>query len=383
MSVNLSKGKILPIGVDLGTATLKMAQLRAMPKGAFTLIAAAIAEVPPEARREPAARMRFLHDGLRIAMKDAAFKGNQCILSLPAEMTFVQHLKLAKMPPEQLASALHWELQGKLPYDPSRAIIRHVLAGEIYENNEVRQEVIVLAVNRDTVEAHINLLRRVKLDCVGMNIEPCAIVDCFARLFRRSADASRATLFIDIGVGSTQVVISHGQHAAFARNLFLAGNQFDQAVADGLKVSLDEAQRMRRLAAADELGDGQLAPLQEALSPAVTALSDQVTSCLRYYESVFPNRPLERAVFLGGQAYDKRLCQMLARQLVLPAQIGDPLAGIPRESNVPGLGSQGDGSRLEASGDESLPDWAVAVGLSLSAAPRTQTAERHEEVVRA
>jgi len=85
-------------------------------------------------------------------------------------------------------------------------------------------------------------------------------------------------------------------------------------------------------------------------------------------------RPLERAIFLGGQAYDKRLCQALARQLALPAQIGDPLAGIPREPDAlaPGV----------TSADGSLPDWAVAAGLSLGSAAGAKAAGRQEEVVR-
>jgi type IV pilus assembly protein PilM len=274
-----------------------------------------------------------------------------------------------------LAAALHWELQGKLPYDPSRAVIRHMVAGEILADNEVKQEVIVMAANRETVETHIDLLRRAKLDPIGVNIECCAIVDCFARLFRRTSDSIRTTLFIDIGAASTQVVISHGAKTAFARNLFLAGNHFDQVVADAMKVSLDEARRLRCTAAASQdQADPAIANVQAAQAPMVESLGEQLTSCLRYYESVFPNRPLERAVFLGGQAYDKRLCQSLARQLALPAQIGDPLAGIARD---------GEESPAAVSAEANMPEWAVAVGLSLGSAMADQHAERDEEVVHA
>lgn len=372
MAVNLTKGKPLPIGIDLGTTSIKMAQLRALHRG-YSLIAMGSSEVPPEARREPSARLRFLLDAIRTLMRTQGFKGTRCILSLPAEMTFVQHLKVPKMPPEQLEATLHWELQGKLPYDPSRAVIRHLVAGEILAENEVKQEVVVMAANRDTVETYINLLRRAKLDPVGVNIEACAIVDCFGRLFQRTSDNIRTTLFVDIGAASTQVVISHGPAVAFARNLFLAGNQFDQVVADALKVPLDEAHRLRyEAASAHSEGQAMSEQVHAAQGPMVEALGEQLTSCLRYYESVFPNRPLERAVFLGGQAYDKRVCQTLARQLALPAQIGDPLAGIPRE---------GEESAAPSNGEANLPDWAVAVGLSLGSA-LGQSAEPHQEVVR-
>ncbi|MCK4602323.1 MAG: hypothetical protein KAU28_07640, partial [Phycisphaerae bacterium] len=67
----------------------------------------------------------------------------------------------------------------------------------------------------------------------------------------------------------------------------------------------------------------------------------------------------ERAIFVGGQALDKRLCQSIAKRLNLPAQIGDPLLRIKRI----------DGAGLEFGLDrrEPQPHWSVAVGLSLGA----------------
>jgi Tfp pilus assembly PilM family ATPase len=74
---------------------------------------------------------------------------------------------------------------------------------------------------------------------------------------------------------------------------------------------------------------------------------------VRYYESVFRNQGIERSIFVGGQAYDRRLCQMIARKLNLPAQIGDPLVRISRSEAA------------TLTGDDPQPNWAVAIGLSL------------------
>ncbi len=89
-------------------------------------------------------------------------------------------------------------------------------------------------------------------------------------------------------------------------------------------------------------------------------MADELTQCLRYYESVFRNSSVERAVFVGGGAYDKRLCQSLAQRLNLSAQIGDPLMGLKCAS----------GATLSPGMDRRAPqpNWAVAVGLSLGAA---------------
>lgn len=360
MQVKLIKGRSLPIGVDLGTHCIKMAQVR-LVDGQYELLAASSRELPDDARKNPALRAKCIADAFRELPRTVPFKSRECILSIPAETTFVQHLKMAKMPDDQFANALQWELQGKLPYDPSQAIIRYVIAGDIYDHEEVKREVVVLAASREVVESHVDLARRAKLDCVAVNVEPCAIVECFSRMFRRAEDAERAALFIDIGYTSTQVVVAHGPHLAFAKNLFIGASQFDRAVAEGLQIPLGEARQMRiDLQQGQATDGGQADRVYQFLGPTLSGLADEVTNCLRYYESVFHNRPVERVVFLGGQAHDKRLCQSLAQRLAMPAQIGDPLAGMRR--------AEGAGLEIGLDRRGVQPDWAVAIGLSLGAA---------------
>lgn len=358
MPIKWISGKVFPIGIDLGTATLKMAQLK-QHDGALELHAAGCAILPPDARKNPAVRNRFNVEAIRQLAKRYPFKGKRCVMSIPAEATFVQHIKVAKMPEEQLKTALQWELQGKLPYDPSQAVIRHVVAGEIFAEGEIRLEVIVLAVSRDAVDAHLEIARQAKLECEAINVEPCAIVDSFARLFRRADDNQRATLFVDLGATTTQVVISHGPNLVFAKNLSIGGGQFDQAVADGMQLPLEEAQQLRRDIQASEEAAPNLREVYHLLDGQIQSLGAELTNCLRYYDTVFHNQPVERMIFLGGQAHDKRLCQIIAQRLALPARIGDPLARVGR--------NEGAGMDIGLDRRNVQPAWAVAVGLSLGA----------------
>ena len=112
----------------------------------------------------------------------------------------------------------------------------------------------------------------------------------------------------------------------------------------------------QQLAAMDE-SDPRIDELQACMGDAVDELVDELTQCLRYYESIFQNQSIERAIFLGGQAANKRLCQTIAQRLNLPAQIGDPLVQV---------GSLSAGG-LDAGLDRRQPQprWAVAIGLSL------------------
>jgi len=130
-------------------------------------------------------------------------------------------------------------------------------------------------------------------------------------------------------------------------------------VADGMRVSLDQAHAMRVDLQKVQHGSTAEDELYHLLDKPLDALAGELTQCLRYFESVFRNQAVERAIFVGGQAYDKRFCQSLAQRLNLPAQIGDPLLHVRRVA--------GAGLPIGLDRRTPQPDWAVAVGLSLGA----------------
>lgn len=358
MALKFVRGKTFPIGVDLGSSTVKMAQLR-LEDDQLELLAAASAEVPLRIRETPAKRNGFLAQALRKMLRAAPFKGRRCVLSLPAEATSVQHAKLPAMGAEEMDAALRHELQGKLPYPVEDAVIRYVVAGNVYSESADRQEVIAICASRETLSDYLGVARRAKLDVAGVNVASCAIIECFSRLFRRTSDSARAILYIDMGATTTQVVFAHGRSMVFSRDLDIGAEQLDQSISKALNVPCEEARAIRM-----DLARGQIDPstekeLHHLMDQKLESLASELTKCLRYHEAVFRGKAVERAIFVGGGAYDKRLCQSLAQRLNLPAQIGDPLVRVSR--------AEGAGGGPGMDRREPQPDWAVAVGLSLGA----------------
>ncbi|MCE5276785.1 MAG: pilus assembly protein PilM [Planctomycetaceae bacterium] len=345
MALRIVRGQNLPIGVDLGTGALKMVQLHRVNED-LTLVDAHTEPLPPGGDLD--ARLDVQADAIRRSLRGGRFKGRTCVLSIPACDTLVQHVKIPKMAQEDIETAIVGELAGKLPYPPEQAIIRHAVLGETHAQAEPMIEILTVSISRALMDAYLAMARRARLDVVGVGIECCAIVECFARLFRRASEQTRTVLLVDIGAHSTQAALSQGGTMRFARNLALGCEDLDKMLGETLGVDAPEAARLRRQspAAAGE------AALDQAIDASAAPLARELTQCLRYYESVFLSPAVERAVIVGGGACDARLCQSLGRQLNLPVSGGDPLVRVKRRSG-------------QVSGPQ--PDWAVAVGLGLGA----------------
>ena len=126
-------------------------------------------------------------------------------------------------------------------------------------------------------------------------------------------------------------------------------------------------------AVSEDRRTGQLAPgltpsvLQQELAPVappefdlqgpLESLTDEVAMCLRYYESMFPGRRVERAVFYGGEARHRGLCQIIAKRVRCAAHVADPVARIARTGKEPCMG---------VDFTTPQPGWTIAFGLSLS-----------------
>ncbi len=111
------------------------------------LVAAACEVIPDEIRKPGAERDTFVGDAIRKMLADG-FRGKQVVTCLPASAMAMQHLRVGKMTAEELTKALPFEAAGKLPFDANRAVIRHTVAGDVYQNGEAKQEVIVMAARR-------------------------------------------------------------------------------------------------------------------------------------------------------------------------------------------------------------------------------------------
>lgn len=410
-----------PIGVDFGSDCLRLAQV-AWINNEVRLIAAASADVPQHVRHNPETRLQFFTETTRDLLVQGNFRGRQAILALPAASMYIQHLRVAKMDEAATKKALPWEARGKLPIDPSQALIRHLIAGEVYQDQEPKNEVIVMAAAREWVNQFLAAASKAKLDVIGMNVEPKALVDCFTHVYRRKSDSDVTNCFVDIGAASTRAVIARGEQILFARTIPVGGDHFTRATAHEMRTNLEEAKLLRvRLCAAtpalDENRERQQvrtepepstrndasfallnaalpkpdadAPVAQPVEPAaapeaaptksqssdqelarrveqacrepLNKLIEELDLCRRYHEATFPNRPVDRLIFVGGEARQRTLCQHIARELQVTAQLGDPLVRMVRVSEI-GIESGIDRRHPQ-------PGWAVAVGLSLGPSP--------------
>ncbi len=344
-----------PMGVDFGADCLRIAQVRQCRRD-FNLRAAAFADVPPDVRADPGLHLAFFARTVPQLLAQAPFRGREAVLGLPASVVHIQNLTLPPTPEKDLKDAIVREAGRRLPFDPSHALIRHTVVGEMRETPGL--QVIAMAADSRWVNKYIEAARAARLNVVAMNVQPLALLDCFARAHRRTSELESTRFYIDIGSSGTRAMIARGTRLLFARNIFVGGDHLTRSVAESLGIGFHDARMMRiKLCASPH---AQAGGVDSALQHPLDELIRGLELCRRDHQAAFPEFPVERLVFVGGEARQRGLCKRIAKRLGVPGQTGDSLRRMALSGRI-GIESAIDRRHPQ-------PAWAAAIGLSIGPA---------------
>jgi len=350
-----------PIAIDFGSSSVKLMQ--AAPGNPPTLLAAVGLRIPDELREDRILRIDYLEKQLPRMLRKGGFRGRRVICSIPSSDTLIQHMQITTAPGIKEEETVKMQLSGQRGMSGRGMVVRTYHVTEVHREGESLSEVICFAIGREAVMRYVQLLRKCKLETVGVHSEVIGMVRAFDHMQPTDSKGGVATLYVDVGCASTNVAITHDVQLVFARCIQIGGTQLDERLAKrlGCDIATARAQRISEQvlaggqnAAQPSGGVATAAAPDDALAEVAGSIADELSMCVRYHQSLFRGQPINRIIFVGGEARNIPLCQHIARELQLPAQLGDPLARYEhkRSLRTPGLAL-----------GQPQPGWAVVCGL--------------------
>ena len=377
---------LLPIGLDIGHNSVKMIQLVGNG-GQMRVLAANKVRVDPGIDGDGEERRSFVISAIKRMLAEGNFRGRNVVSCLPSDGLKITSLRLAEAEDEKIEQALRKEAAQRFGLDPDKDAINYVLAGNVRQGDEIKNELILFAADNETIKSHIGMLEEAQLRPVGIDTVPCALFRSFERSLRRQEDREQTVVFVDVGSRFTTVVFGRGGEISFVKQIPIGGEKFNREIAARLGISVNEAEMLRgklgmERSASAERGlvvpasgateQGSSGPILQggqngagldastrqvmvdAMGVVAEELAREISLCFRYYTVTFRGKRVERAIFAGGEAYENILLNVLRRQLTVEIEVAQPLKGF----DMMNINFDSDRRGL-------LCEWAVAVGLSL------------------
>ncbi len=294
------------VAADVGSATVKMAQVDGSG-GKVVLRHGAVSAIDGKG---PVSLLKQL-------LADAKINSRQVAFAVASPEVVIRSFEFPKMAQEELEKAIRLEAErASLSGEP---IEEMVVDWHILSSNGTTRGILAM-VPRKAILPRLNLAQEAGLSPILVDVEGLALWNCYWELSGRKESAAKTVLLLNIGAGTTNLVIAQGPDQIILIRDFPLGARLFQAGP----------------------GDDWLAEVRDSLS---------------YAHAECGLKAIEAAYVTGGGSAERKITEPLSAMLAKPVVVWNPLSHLscePKQVSIP-----------ESSG----PLLAVAIGLALRQIP--------------
>ncbi|HEV58022.1 MAG TPA: hypothetical protein ENN87_11110 [Phycisphaerales bacterium] len=331
-------GPIELIGLDIGTAWVKLVQLRRDNNG-YVGTKIAVEPIEADGSDEPPAEVRVAR-AVRQCLKQAGVNAHAvCAVCGPEVM--VRTFRFPHLPAEALGQAVLLEAQQVCPLDITTSVVDYRLVqppdpsakedDAASEGPASKQGVLVVAPN-ETIQRQVQQARAGSAKVALVDVEGLALLNCVSAFEHREHHTSIAV--VNVGKTYTNVAVLGSDGLPFIRDLPTAANDIIASIA---QTTGNDPNTVEQAVADPEkattLGLDMPAALRESCRGLVTSISET----LRYYGLQEGADPIRRILLCGGFALVGEFVQMLDHALTEEVVVFNPFAEIPWVGDRTGL----------------------------------------------
>jgi type IV pilus assembly protein PilM len=340
LGISLRRRSKSPIGLDIGTNTFRVAQLRRggerpllINYGSIKVPLGIISEgevMDPEA----------VSKTLISLWKNLNLSEKRVVIGVANQKVVARLIVLPYMQKKELKSALRYQAQDYIPIPLEEAILDFDVVGEfVSDENERMIEVLLVAARRDMIESHIEAVETAGLIPLAIDVSSLAFARSLVGDTSALAEAigEQAVALVNISSGTTNIVVVENELPRFTRTSSIAGNTFTEVLADKLHLTFEEAENLKikiglppvNSKSSGEESNGERQEVQEILLQVANEFIADLRRSLDYYLAQATRvRNIERIIVTGGAAYMTNLIEHLSAALKLTVEIGHPLRSV-------------------------------------------------------
>ena len=288
-------------------------------------------------------------DTIRQAIREFKVKGRYSAISVSGHSVIVKKIIVADMSREELEGAIETEAQQYIPFDIEDVNVDFQIleSDEMLETGEMA--VLLVAVKKEKVEEHIELIRESKLDPIVVDVDAFAIENAYELNYEIEPDLIIG--LVDIGAGTMNINILQDGVSSFVRDISIGGDQYTEAIQKEFNVNFEIAERLKRGQIVEDIA-------QEDVLAIVNTVSDDIAVEIQRSFDFFRASTMDVAVdklyLSGGCSLFGGIDRFFEEKLGVEVEVLNPFRNIKISR------------RFDRDYIESIaPQAAVAVGLAL------------------
>jgi type IV pilus assembly protein PilM len=355
----VAKGRI---GLDIGSTAVRAVEVTGGDPP--SVIHAAQVPLPAGAVengevREP----ELVAEALRELWQRGGFKSKRVYLGVGNQRVVVREIALPYLPEKELRASLGFQVQEFIPMAVDEAVLDYDPIGEFEQEDRRMLRMLLVAAQRSMVDMLVACATSAKLEPLGLDLVPFAMVRSVGTTgVGMDLEDEGDEAVIDVGAHVTNIVVHAGGTTRFVRILPSGGRDITLAIARGLGIEDELAERLKRGEEIEqpEDVDGERVEIpaadrvRELAMQRASSFVDEIRSSLEFYTAQSQGARIARVLITGGGSKLDGFLDLLRQRI--PVQVD------------PGQVFQRARSQLSLSPEaltEAEPLLAVAIGLAI------------------
>jgi len=320
------------VGVDIGTASIKVCQVKETRKG-LGLVRLGYAPLGPQVIVDGQVMdSGAVIETLQKVFHDAKIRQKECALSVSGQSVIIRKITVPMMTEAELEEQIQWEAEQHIPFDIKDVHVDYQVLRRRAEASQM--DLLLVAAKRDQIEEYAQLARNAKLKPMVCDIDAFTVQNLFE--YSRTLPQDRTIALINVGASLSSLNIIANGVSAFTREIANGGNGITEEIQKQLNVPHDQAEAYKcgGSASADDPSRAGMVPQQvvqviEAVSDTIAA---EIQRSLDFFMATSGEGEIARIYVTGGSANLAALARAIERRARVSVETWSPVEKLTIEA---------------------------------------------------
>ncbi len=348
----MGEGKNL-VGVDIGTSSIKVCQLRDGRRGP-TLVRFGYAPLPPQTIVDGQVMdAASVISTLVKVMRDTHIRERIVAVSVSGQSVIIRKITVPMMTPAELREQIQWEAEQHIPFDIKDVEVDYQVLKRRPESSQM--DLLLVAAKKDHINDYAALVRSAKLRPVVCDIDAFTVQNLFE--FSRGVVEDKTIALLNVGAGLASLNIMSGGVSGFTREIAAGGNSVTEQIQKQLSIPFDQAEAYKCGGQAGIPTPHGMVPQQAVavMEAAADTIAAEIQRSLDFYIATSGESEISKVFLSGGTSNLPFLAQAIQRRTRVAVEVWSPIEKFQVDTKTVDM----------AMLTQRAPQLAVALGLAL------------------
>jgi len=308
------------IGLDIGSSSIKLAEIRRTRQGGYQLKNIGEAPLPPGAIvNKTIANSDPVIEAVSTLVSDLKVRTKNVVISISGHFVNIKKVSLPKMNERELREAIPWELDQYMPHSIDDVSYDfQILPGETPEGN---MDVLIVAAKKDVTSSYISLATEAGLNPIVVDVDVFALENMYEINYFHSDEV---VALVNIGASVTNINILKNGLSIFTRDITIGGKEFTEWIQREFSVEYGEAEGMKL-----SLGHDETPPDLDKLAHDFTNLvCGEIKRTLEFFSKTLWKEEVDKIILGGGSSKIPQVKDRLGQVTGAKVEVVNPFRNV-------------------------------------------------------